>query len=436
MASRDRLARPPEENPADPAPASSDERGDLRRAAMQRRWLQRKASSDGGQPLETGVRRQVEHATGADLSAVRVHTGVASQAAAASVAARAYTVGQDVHFGAGAYQPGSVEGDRLIAHELIHTVQQGSAGELRQDKLEVSQPGDAAEREADELADAIVDRGGQGAHTPSAQPVQAARAPLIQRTPDGAAEPEAAPAPEDEAQPGADQPVVARLHLNSDVETVDRTKLTIPEMAEAKVGHSWITLEWVDPEEAPPADVGEPTHKLLDGGGKAPMGFWPLVYRAEDWDPQSAQHLAIQQRLDEGETPGAGADSNPQHTGYSVNPFSSFVPGRVEEPDDAHSAKATKTFDLKRAQVEGLMAYVNSKRNAEYSLYFYNCTTFAIEAAQAAGQDAPGGSELGVCLPNALYRDILQLKLKGDPTATTTPLKPGEEETPNQKKVV
>ncbi|MSP59637.1 MAG: DUF4157 domain-containing protein [Myxococcales bacterium] len=113
----------------------------------------------GGAALDAPVRGAVEQATGADLGGVRVHTGAASEEAAAGVSARAYTTGQDVHFGAGQYQPGSREGDRLIAHELVHTVQQrGSNGHAAaQHKPSVSQPGDAAELEADRIADAVVD---------------------------------------------------------------------------------------------------------------------------------------------------------------------------------------------------------------------------------------------------------------------------------------
>ena len=40
--------------------------------------------------------------------------------------ARAFTVGKDVHFGASEFAPGSKEGDRLLAHELTHTIQQGA----------------------------------------------------------------------------------------------------------------------------------------------------------------------------------------------------------------------------------------------------------------------------------------------------------------------
>jgi hypothetical protein len=178
--------------------------------------------------------------------------------------------------------------------------------------------------------------------------------------------------------------------------------------------------------------MSAPTQGLLKKGGSS-MGFWPLIHRAAQWDPRSAQYAKLQQRLQSGFTPGSGASDNPDHTGFSKNPFNSNVPGRVEEPDDAHGAKASKSYDLTQAQVDSLMAYVNGKRGASYSLYFFNCTTFAVEAAAAAGQAAPGGAMMGICLPNALYRDILEMKLGGDANAVTTKLGAGERETPSKR---
>jgi outer membrane protein OmpA-like peptidoglycan-associated protein len=63
-----------------------------------------------------------------DFSAVRVHTDPDAARSAQAVNARAYTVGHDLVFAAGAYSPHSTEGQRLLAHELTHVVQQGDAG--------------------------------------------------------------------------------------------------------------------------------------------------------------------------------------------------------------------------------------------------------------------------------------------------------------------
>lgn len=108
-----------------------------------------------GAPLPAGARSRFEASLGTDLSGVRVHTGAASASAATQLSARAFTVGRDIHFAAGQYRPGDRSGNHLLAHEVAHTVQQGGGGGL-QAKLEVSEPGDALEVEADRAADAMV----------------------------------------------------------------------------------------------------------------------------------------------------------------------------------------------------------------------------------------------------------------------------------------
>jgi hypothetical protein len=114
-------------------------------------------------------------AAGADVSGVRLFTGASSASAAASVSARAFAVGQDVHFGAGQYQPGTADGDQLIAHELAHTVQQRGTGGTPQLALAISQPHDPAEVEADQFADAIISGSPRAALLPAQRPRAIAR---------------------------------------------------------------------------------------------------------------------------------------------------------------------------------------------------------------------------------------------------------------------
>src|SRR5205823_906304 len=82
-----------------------------------------KIPQGSGGKLPDDLRGKMEDKLGADLSGVKVHTGGDSASAAESLGARAFTVGSDVHFGAGQFAPGSKEGDRLLAHELTHVVQ-------------------------------------------------------------------------------------------------------------------------------------------------------------------------------------------------------------------------------------------------------------------------------------------------------------------------
>ena len=80
----------------------------------------------GGEPLPEGVRAAMEPRFGADFSDVRIHRGTEAAASAASIGARAYTLGRDVVFGAGQYDPAGADGRRLLAHELVHVVQQAT----------------------------------------------------------------------------------------------------------------------------------------------------------------------------------------------------------------------------------------------------------------------------------------------------------------------
>jgi len=111
----------------------------------------------GGDPLPQPLREKFEHSLGADLAEVRVHTGQDSIAAARAVNARAFVVDQDIHFGRGVFSPTTTQGERLLAHEVAHTVQQSRAPESATGVgLTLSKRGDASELEADRAADAML----------------------------------------------------------------------------------------------------------------------------------------------------------------------------------------------------------------------------------------------------------------------------------------
>src|SRR5690349_1330871 len=104
-------------------------------------------------PLPAAERAQFEATLGADLSDVRVHTGPSSVQMAADLGARAFTVGNDIHFAEGQYRPGDGDGALLLAHEVAHTVQQAHGGERVQLKAEGGGGGgDPAEGAADASA--------------------------------------------------------------------------------------------------------------------------------------------------------------------------------------------------------------------------------------------------------------------------------------------
>ena len=90
--------------------------------------LVHEALASPGHALDSSTRATMEERLGGDLGGVRLHTGARAAEAAQAVQAKAYTIGQDVFFGAGRYDPRSREGKRLLAHELSHTLQQSGRG--------------------------------------------------------------------------------------------------------------------------------------------------------------------------------------------------------------------------------------------------------------------------------------------------------------------
>ena len=88
-----------------------------------------------GRPLEAGLRQDMEQRFGYDFSRVRIHADVAAEQSAREMNANAYTVGGDIVFAAGQFAPGTLEGRRLLAHELTHVVQQSGGSRIAGDHL-------------------------------------------------------------------------------------------------------------------------------------------------------------------------------------------------------------------------------------------------------------------------------------------------------------
>lgn len=84
-----------------------------------------------GQPLDPGTRAFFEPRFGQDFSSVRVHTDTQAAESAQFIHAQAYALGQDVVFGEGQYTPETAYGQRLLAHELTHVVQQSDSPPLQ-----------------------------------------------------------------------------------------------------------------------------------------------------------------------------------------------------------------------------------------------------------------------------------------------------------------
>jgi hypothetical protein len=113
----------------------------------------------GGTPLDESTRATMESSFGQDFSDVRVHTDAKASASAEAVGANAYTVGNDMVFRSGHFDSSSPTGQRTIAHELTHVVQQRSGpvdGAEAPGGIRLSDPGDRFEQAADHTADQVV----------------------------------------------------------------------------------------------------------------------------------------------------------------------------------------------------------------------------------------------------------------------------------------
>jgi len=115
----------------------------------------REALDGPGVPLEADTRRLMEHRLGHDFAHVRVHTDDLAAASARAVGALAYTVGKSIVFDRGRYAPHENRGLSLLAHELVHTMQQfGRRSPSASEELRVDPTASAGEDEARSVADA------------------------------------------------------------------------------------------------------------------------------------------------------------------------------------------------------------------------------------------------------------------------------------------
>jgi hypothetical protein len=104
---------------------------------------------------DTEMRRKLEGHISFDLSAARLHRGPAAAKAASALSAEAFTIGRDVFFGEGKFDPATGQGLGLIAHELTHVGQQtGAVGNTA--RFFTSSGGDTMEREAQQVGERVM----------------------------------------------------------------------------------------------------------------------------------------------------------------------------------------------------------------------------------------------------------------------------------------
>lgn len=132
------------------------------------------ARRGGGQPLPAALRAEMEARFGASFARVRIHADAAAAAACGAIGANAFTIGEDIFFGADRY---AGAGDALLAHELTHVVQ---AQQGRTATAGLSRPDDALEHEARATGARVATGGAAGLDaTPDAAPTASASAMML-----------------------------------------------------------------------------------------------------------------------------------------------------------------------------------------------------------------------------------------------------------------
>ena len=89
-----------------------------------------------GSALPKNIQHFFQSRIGHDFSAVKIHTGPDAEASAKEVNAKAYAFENHIVFNKGEYDPATRDGKKLLAHELVHTIQQGSAALSKKEKDE------------------------------------------------------------------------------------------------------------------------------------------------------------------------------------------------------------------------------------------------------------------------------------------------------------
>lgn len=115
--------------------------------------------TSAGKPLEETARSFLEARLGQSFRNVRIHTGAEAARSARAVGAAAYTVGDQIVFGEGRYQPDTLPGLQLLAHEITHVAQQGPVSRTAP-PARVAEAGHACESEAQRVTAAVMDGSG------------------------------------------------------------------------------------------------------------------------------------------------------------------------------------------------------------------------------------------------------------------------------------
>jgi len=180
------------------------------------------ASRKPSETVDPSFRVRMQRSLGQDPGDVRIHTGAEAQAKVEQQNAQALTRKKDIYFARDEYRPGTEEGNRLLAHELAHTIQQSGSGEETGDRRSL-------EAEADSAAASVMSgsRGRVGLRAPlgtvQLQEKGKVTVPTVQKHPD-----EITPAPAQGAISGGGM-TVSYLYSSSAGASVVSLVLQVPE---------------------------------------------------------------------------------------------------------------------------------------------------------------------------------------------------------------
>ncbi len=379
------------------------------------------SARSAGQALDANVGTRMGHALGTDFSGVRVHTDAKANSLNRSLSARASTLGRDIFFSKGAYQPNTPSGDKLLAHELTRVAQQGGSPERSaaqskggaknnhaQTKLRVGAAGDSYEREAGHFAEHYGKRSGVGS------PARGQHTATIQR----AFGKKKKDKPLDKAnqqygesgKPASGTYFIVRAAVKTGTKT--RGNAPLSEILGGGTGHSWLEIE-LGPnfpklqameDNAPEGDIvtsvmSGTTRGELDSKGKTTVGFYPTV------------------------TGGAVAPKT------LAKQLFANLPGHLVEPEQAHfagSERGAKGFAITDStKAIMLLNFINGHRNHPYNVFRYNCTDFVVKTLKSVGLSIGATSNaLGWTMPALMYKRIYQKAELGDQSSRFTGLSP------------
>jgi hypothetical protein len=213
-----------------------------------------RAVADSGRHLDESVRIPMEDSLGVDLRGVKVHSGPASDAAAESLGARAYTIGSDIYMGQDARKGSEIDRKQLLAHEAVHTIQQGGQSQIHRTKLDVSSPSDPCEMEADRISESVI----QGSPSRSLALLEnfrhgsfTAMSPLVQRDIKGDYDVKNGKFTMDlktESHPGAKSGLSGTIKFNADEKAPDSNSIRLLQVVRTEDLTTGKDYVWTGPE--------------------------------------------------------------------------------------------------------------------------------------------------------------------------------------------